>query len=171
MPVKQQPKPKPNTVTTKTSSNPTPIKKPKTISKSNNISKTKSKKGIGADEGEEDVDELGNPLPLKNPEGGDPICPGGWKIDYDFGLLDLPNPLFRCISALKNSSDGISKMMNKVNNPASGVTNIANNAIPIKIPGAAGAAGGGGSRRTPRRTSRLRHSKRRKHTTHRRNKK
>ena len=170
MPVKQQPKP--NTVTTKTSSNPTPIQKPKTISipktisKSNNISKTKSKKGIGADEGEEDVDELGNPLPLKNPEGGDPICPGGWKIDYDFGLLDLPKPLFRCISALKNSSDGISKMMNKVNNPASGVTDIANSVIPINV-----AAGGGGGRRTPRRTRRLRHSKRRKHTTRHRNKK
>ena len=147
-------------------SKPTPIQKPKTISKPKAISKTKSKKNNGADEGGGDVDELGNPLPLKNPEGGDPICTGGYKIDYDFDILDPLDPPFRCISALKDSSDDISKMMNKVNNPASGVTDIANSVIPINV-----AAGGGGGRRTPRRTRRLRHSKRRKHTTRHRNKK
>ena len=127
--------------------------------------KAKNKKKNGADEGG-DVDEKGNPFPLKNPEGGDPICPGGWKIDHDFDVFDPINPPFRCISALKNTSDRISKIMNKLNNPATGVTDIAKSALPVNIP----AAGGGGSRRTPRRTRRLRHSKRRKHT-HRRNKK
>ncbi len=25
------------------------------------------------------VDEKGNPFPIDNPQGGDPICPGGYK--------------------------------------------------------------------------------------------
>lgn len=53
------------------------------------------------------VDEKGNPFPIDNPEGGDPICPGGFKIDYDFDPLNDPiNPLFRCISSLKDPNDG-----------------------------------------------------------------
>ena len=65
------------------------------------------------------VDEKGNPFPIDNPEGGDPICPGGFKIDYDFDPLNDPiNPLFRCISSLKDSNDGIQNL---------GVKNITNN--------------------------------------------
>lgn len=53
------------------------------------------------------VDEKGNPFPIDNPEGGDPICPGGFKIDYDFDPLNDPiNPPFRCISSLKDPNDG-----------------------------------------------------------------
>ena len=52
------------------------------------------------------VDEKGNPFPIDNPEGGDPICPGGYKIDYDFDPFnDPPDPLFRCISSLKDPND------------------------------------------------------------------
>ena len=162
MSVKQntKPKPKPSTLATNPRSKPTPIQKPKTTSKA------KTKKKDGAKEGG-DLDEIGNPFPLKNPEGGDPICPGGYKIDYDFDVLDPINPPFRCISALKDSSDSVSKIMNKLNNPESGVTDIAKTALPIKIP----AAAGGGRKHTPRRTRRFRRSNRRKHITHRRNKK
>jgi hypothetical protein len=64
------------------------------------------------------VDEKGNPFPIDNPEGGDPICPGGFKIDYDFDPLNDPiNPPFRCISSLKDSNDGIQNL---------GVKNIIN---------------------------------------------
>ena len=53
------------------------------------------------------VDEKGNPFPIDNPEGGDPICPGGYKIDYDFDPFNDPiNPPFRCISSLKDPNDG-----------------------------------------------------------------
>jgi hypothetical protein len=53
------------------------------------------------------VDEKGNPFPIENPEGGDPICPGGYKIDYDFDPFNDPiNPPFRCISSLKDPNDG-----------------------------------------------------------------
>lgn len=131
------------------------------------LSKTNTKKKNGMDEGGGDVDEKGRPRPLKNPEGGDPICPGGWKIDNDFNILDRIAPPFSCISALKDKSDGISKIMNKINNPASGVTDIAKSAIPRNAP----AAGGSRKRILRRRPTRLRNSKRRKHTTHRRNKK
>ena len=159
MSVKQhtKPNPKPSTLATNPRSKPTPIQKPKTTSK--------TKKKDGAKEGGE-LDEKGKPLPLKNPDGGNPICPGGWKIDNDFDISDPLEPPFRCISALKDTSEGISRMMNKLNNPASSITDIANNAIPIKIPGAAG----GGRKHISRRIRRLRRSKRRKHT-HRRNKK
>ena len=47
------------------------------------------------------------PDPVENPDGGDPVCPGGWKIDYTFSIYDKINPLFNCISSLKNSVSGI----------------------------------------------------------------
>jgi hypothetical protein len=51
------------------------------------------------------LDEKGNPYPIENPEGGDPICPPGYKIDYDFDPFNDPiNPPFRCISSLKDSN-------------------------------------------------------------------
>jgi|Laugresu1bdmlbsd_1035121.scaffolds.fasta_scaffold09819_2 hypothetical protein len=47
------------------------------------------------------------PDPVENPDGGDPVCPGGWKIDYTFSIYDKINPLFNCISSLKDSVSGI----------------------------------------------------------------
>jgi len=72
------------------------------------------------------LDEKGNPFPMEDPEGGgDPICPPGYKIDYDFDPFNDPiNPPFRCISALKDPSDGPS-IINKLNNPASNITDLA----------------------------------------------
>ena len=73
-----------------------------------------------------------NPKPLPNPEGGDPICPCGYKIDYQFNIKDEINPKFNCISALKDPSDGIAnKMLEMANNPSSGVANVVNNNIPV----------------------------------------
>lgn len=129
-------------------------------SKANIKKKDKAKKGGY-------MDEIGSPLPLQDPEGGTPICPGGWKIDDNFNISNPLEPPFRCISALKYTSEGISRMMNKLNNPASGVTDIAKSAIPRNSQ----AAGGSRKRIIRRRPTRLRNSKRRKHTTHRRNKK
>jgi hypothetical protein len=64
------------------------------------------------------VDEKGNPFPIDNPQGGDPICPGGFKIDYDFDPFNDPiNPPFRCISSLKDPDDGIQNL---------GVKNVTN---------------------------------------------
>ena len=78
------------------------------------------------------LDENGNPKPIVNPEGGDPICPGGYKIDYQFNIMDEINPKFNCISALKDPSDGIAnKMLEMANNPSSGVANVVNNNIPV----------------------------------------
>ena len=76
-------------------------------------------------------DEKGNPFPIKNPEGGDPTCPGGYKIDYDFDVFDPINPPFRCISALIEPSvaNEPSKIMEKLNNPASNVTGLAAKAL------------------------------------------
>ncbi len=72
------------------------------------------------------------PKPLPNPEGGDPICPGGYKIDYQFNIMDEINPKFECISALKDPSDGITnKMLEMANNPSSGVANVVKNNIPV----------------------------------------
>jgi hypothetical protein len=67
------------------------------------------------------VDEKGNPLPMDNPEGGDPVCIGGYKIDYQFDPLNDPiNPPFRCISALKEDGDGgmANKVLEMANNPS-----------------------------------------------------
>ena len=106
------------------------------------------------------LDEKGSPKPLKNPEGGNPICPGGWKIDYDFDIMDPINPPFRCISALKDPSDSIAnKIMNNINKPESGVANMVMKNI---VPPAAG--GGGGGSRTRRR--RRKGSRRYKRTHH-----
>ena len=84
------------------------------------------------------LDEKGNPLPIENPEGGDPVCIGGFRIDYDFDILDPINPPFRCISALKDPSDSMAKkVMNNINNPS-------DNAIRLVVPSNPAA---GGSRR------------------------
>ena len=82
--------------------------------------KNPEKDNVGA------LDEKGNPFPIENPDGGDPTCPGGYKIDYDFDPFNDPiNPLFRCISALKDPNNGpTSNIMNKLNNPSSNLTNL-----------------------------------------------
>jgi hypothetical protein len=105
------------------------------------------------------LDEKGNPFPIENKNGGDPICPGGWKIDYDFDIMDPINPPFRCISALKDPTDSIAnKIMNSINKPESGVTNmVMKNIVPP-------AAGGGRGSRTRRR--RRKGSRRYKRTHH-----
>ena len=66
------------------------------------------------------LDEKGNPFPIENPEGGDPICPGGYKIDYQFDMFDPINPPFRCIPALKEDGDGglANKILSMANNPS-----------------------------------------------------
>jgi hypothetical protein len=94
------------------------------------------------------VDEKGNPFPIENPEGGDPICVGGYKIDYDFDPLNDPiNPPFRCIQALKEPTDGIAeKMMKMANNPSNNVINATTGNIP-------GVVGGGRSGRSSRPSS------------------
>lgn len=100
--------------------------KKKQKSKPKSKSKSKSKKSKSSpppkiDKKEENkggpVDEKGNPLPIDNPEGGDPICPGGYKIDYDFDPMNDPiDPPFRCIPALKDDSDGKDGNNNNDNN-------------------------------------------------------
>lgn len=59
------------------------------------------------------TDEKGNPYPIEDKKnGGDPICPEGHKIDYDFDPMNDPiNPMFRCISALKEPEDDIKRMI------------------------------------------------------------
>ena len=78
------------------------------------------------------LDEKGNPFPIENPEGGDPICPGGYKIDYQFDIFDPINPLFRCIPALKEDGDGVAdKLLKMANNPSGGVANIMTGPLPV----------------------------------------
>ena len=103
------------------------------------------------------VDEKGNPFPIDNPEGGDPICPGGYKIDYDFDPLNDPiNPLFRCISSLKDSNDGIQNL---------GIKNIVNTDMSSELQTDEDTTGGGRGGRS-RGSSRSRHTQKYKHTSH-----
>ena len=112
------------------------VKHKKHKEKHNNKEKDKNNKKelpIAAIKKEDDkggpLDEKGNPYPIDNPEGGDPICPPGYKIDYDFDLFnDDIDPLFRCISSLKDPSDGVAnKVLQMANNPSSGIQNMAMN--------------------------------------------
>jgi outer membrane biosynthesis protein TonB len=136
---KQKLKPKP-----KSAPPPPPSKKPKKEEENNNSS----------------VDEKGNPFPIENPEGGDPTCIGGYKIDYDFDIFDPINPLFRCIPSLKDPSDGFAgKMLDMANNPSSGVINDITNMNPI---------GGAVNSRRKNMRIRRRHRTRRRHHTRRR---
>ena len=117
--------------------------------------KNPEKDNVGA------LDEKGNPFPIENQDGGDPTCPGGYKIDYDFDPFNDPiNPLFRCISALKDPNDGpTSNIMNKLNNPSSNLTNLV-----VPTP----AAVGGRTKRMRQRCRRGRGHGRGRKTTHRR---
>ena len=138
----------------------------------NNNKKNDEKKkdsGKGDDDGEgggEDkgsLDEKGNPFPIKNPEGGDPTCPGGYKIDYQFDPINDPiNPLFRCIPALKDPNDGVAgKLLAMANNPSSGVQNLATGNIPAF--GGKRGRGRGTKRRTRTRTQRRHRHHRHRH--------
>lgn len=100
------------------------------------------------------VDEKGNPFPIDNPEGGDPICPGGYKIDYDFDPLNDPiNPPFRCISSLKDPNDGKQNL---------GINNIVNMDMSSELQTDDDTTGGGRSRGS----SRSRHTQKYKHTSY-----
>jgi hypothetical protein len=105
------------------------------------------------------VDEKGHPLPSKNPDGGAPICPSGYKIDYDFDVFDPLNPPFRCIPDMM-SQNQINKIMNNLNNPSNNITRV------LTLPPA---AGGGSSRRRRRMRTHAKHRHRRPSSrTHRR---
>ena len=112
------------------------------------------------------LDEKGNPLPIENPEGGDPICTGGYKIDYQFDPMNDPiNPPFRCIPSLKDPTDGLAgKALAMMNNPSSGIQDMAMG----NLPGVGGRRGRKTIRRKKRNgifnTRRHRH----RHTRHRR---
>jgi hypothetical protein len=105
------------------------------------------------------LDEKGNPYPIENPEGGDPICPGGYKIDYQFDIFDPINPLFRCVPALKEDGDSVAgKLLKMANNPSGGVANIMTGPLPVF---------GGGKHRSHR-LRRSHRSSRRRRRSHRR---
>lgn len=140
--------------------------KPKTIKKTRRFKKRKSKKNKKTEsipkfdkKKEEDkdkgpVDEKGNPFPIENPEGGDPICPAGYKIDYDFDPFNDPiNPLFRCIPALKDPNDGKpdDKDENKNNDEGKGDNNNNNKSNELQTDD--DTTGGGRGRGRGRRTT------------------
>lgn len=130
------PKPKPAPAP-KPAPKPAPAPKPKPTETKSVSTSNKSKK---KDENTNDngpLDEKGNPYPIENKNGGDPTCPGGYKIDYDFDIFDPINPPFRCISALKETTIGEkpNKIMEKLNDPASNVTGLAAKALPKPVGG------------------------------------
>ena len=128
---KTKPKPKPTPKPM-----PAPKPKPKPTETKNVSTSNKSKKDENMnDNGPQD--EKGNPYPIENKDGGDPICPGGYKIDYDFDVFDPINPPFRCISALIEPSIGNqpNKIMEKLNNPSSNVTGLAAKALTKPVGG------------------------------------
>ena len=141
---------------------PTPTLKPKVLS-STSSKNVKIKKPVTLKKKDDNggLDEKGNPYPIENPEGGDPICPSGYKIDYDFDVFDPINPPFRCISYLKDLTDTnkINKIMNKLNNPSNNITRVARNIImpPVR----------GGARRRTRTRARIQHNHRHNSRTHR----
>ena len=140
------------------SANPKKTKKKSKSSKQKPKPKPKPKPAPKIDKKKEEnkggpVDEKGNPFPIDNPEGGDPICPGGYKIDYDFDPFNDPiNPPFRCISSIKDPNDGAAaKLLEMANNPAAGVANAAGGDIPAF----------GGGHKYHNRTRKIKHYRRR----------
>ena len=121
----------------KNKNNKTEVKENKNKSNKNKSNKNKSKsdikhKNTDADKDKGPLDEKGNPFPIENPEGGDPICPGGYKIDYEFDPINDPiNPPFRCISSLKDPTDGLAgKALAMMNDPSSGIQDMAMGNLP-----------------------------------------
>lgn len=139
-------------------------------SKSNSVKDdNKNKTNPDEDDDKGNLDEKGNPLPIDNPEGGDPICSGGYKIDYQFDPMNDPiNPLFRCIPALTDPTDGIAgKLLKMANNPSSGVGNLATGNLPV-VSGIRGGRGRGRGRgRETKRRSRARSHRRHRTRRHR----
>jgi hypothetical protein len=139
----------------------TSFKKKKSVNKKSNtkvnvaeLTKKLKEEKENQDKGSQD--EKGNPFPIDNPEGGDPICTGGYKIDYQFDMFDPINPPFRCIPTLKEDGDSglANKMLSMANDPSSGVEDIMTGPMP----------GFGGKHRSRRRRShRHRRSHRRSH--------
>ena len=127
--------------------------------KKNDNNKNNEKKN-DSEKSSNGLDEKGNPLPEDNPDGGDPKCPDGYKIDYQFDPINDPiNPLFRCIPALKDPTDGVAgKLLAMANNTSGGVENLASGNIPVF----------GGTKRRSRTRRRSRHRRRRSSTRHRR---
>lgn len=120
--------------------------------KKNDNNKNNEKKN-DSEKSSNGLDEKGNPLPEDNPDGGDPKCPDGYKIDYQFDPINDPiNPLFRCIPALKDPTDGVAgKLLAMANNTSGGVENLASGNIPVF----------GGTKRRSRTRRRSRHRRRR----------
>jgi hypothetical protein len=154
----------------KNKNNKTEVKDNKNTNKNKSKSKPDIKhKNTDADKDKGPLDEKGNPFPIENPEGGDPICPGGYKIDYEFDPINDPiNPPFRCIPTLKDPTDGLAgKALAMMNDPSSGIQDMAMGNLP----------GVGGRRRRSRTIRRKkrngifntrRHRHRHRHTRHRR---
>jgi hypothetical protein len=122
-------------------------------------------KNSDANENKGPLDEKGNPFPIENPEGGDPICPGGYKIDYQFDPINDPiNPPFRCIPALKDPTDGLAgKALAMVNNPSAGVENM----VLGNLAGVGGRRSGRRGRKTTTHRTKIRSNVRRTHRTRR----
>ena len=83
------------------------------------------------------TDKDGFPLPLADPNGGPPTCTSGYKIDYNYDPFnDEIDPLFNCISSLKDPDDGIAgKILEMANNTSSGVENIMTSRRPLVVGG------------------------------------
>jgi hypothetical protein len=111
------------------------------------------------------VDEKGNPFPIDNPEGGDPICPGGYKIDYDFDPFNDPiNPPFRCISSLKDPNDAKpDDAKNKDENDIKNKIDNTANELQTDEDTIRGGGGGSGSGSTKKYKHRSSYSKTRRH--------
>lgn len=147
-----------NAKMTKKSQDKTHKKKPRTKRKKSTKNKRSgpmpTNKKIKEDAGGP-VDEKGNPFPIENPEGGDPICPGGYKIDYDFDPLNDPiNPPFRCISSLKDPNDAKpDDAKNKDEDDIKNKIDNAANELQTDEDTIRGGGGGGGTKKYKHRSS------------------
>ena len=99
--------------------------------------KNKNKNIGNSNNTDSSTDKDGFPLPLADPNGGPPTCPSGTKIDYNYDPFnDEIDPLFNCISSLKDPDDGIAgKILEMTNNTSSGVENIVTSRRPLVVGG------------------------------------
>lgn len=93
---------------------------------------------------------------------GEPTCPAGSEVDYDFDIFDPLDPPFTCVSKLKDRPD-LDDMLNKVNQQES---NLTNNIIKNGLQKTAPSIGGRRSKtkKIQLRKTKRRIFKRRKHT-------
>lgn len=103
----------------------------------NDKDKNKNKNIGNSNNTDSSTDKDGFPLPLADPNGGPPTCPSGTKIDYNYDPFnDEIDPLFNCISSLKDPDDGIAgKILEMTNNTSSGVENIVTSRRPLVVGG------------------------------------